>query len=164
MKRLLTHCAPALLLLSVTALSAVALADGIELRTQAEVEVTVETADGNLETRREPAAQVVPGDEVIYTMHYRNDGAERADDVVITNPIPEHMQLLRTAALEPGLDLSFSVDGGQFYDALARLEVTGEDGRLRPATASDCTHVRWTFQRPLEPGEEGHVTYTAQLQ
>ena len=112
---------------------------GIELRTVAEVEVEVAKDDGFIEIRRAPAGKVVPGDEVIYTMHYRNAGSEPADDVVITNPLPEHMLLLRTDVLEGGLNLIFSVNGGQEFDALARLSVIGEDGRQRPATADPAS-------------------------
>jgi len=138
--------------------------EGVELRSIAEVEVLTENDDGTVDRTRETAAKVVPGDEVIYTMHYRNLGGDAAEDVVITNPIPQHMLLLRAGGHAPGMMLEFSVDEGRSYDALARLEVTGRNGRPRPATASDCTHLRWVFQRPLAAGEEGQVSYVAQLQ
>ncbi len=137
---------------------------GIELRATAEIEVAAEQPDGTVVVSRKEAVKVVPGDEVVYTMHYRNLAADEAQDVVITNPIPEHMHLMRTGGLPPELVLSFSVDGGGSFGALADLEVLGEDGRPRPATAADCTHLRWSFQRPLAPGEAGQVDYVAQLQ
>ncbi len=158
-----------ILMLSVVLLAAAASAHadqpgGIELRTTAEVEITAEQPDGTVAVRRETAVKVIPGDEVVYTMHYRNGAAAAAEDVVITNPLPEHMLLMRTGGLPSGLSLTFSVDQGANFDALARLEVSGEDGRPRPATAADCTHLRWSFQRPLAPGETGAVAYVAQLQ
>ena len=97
-------------------------------------------------------------------MHYRNAAGATAEDVVITNPIPEHMTLMRTGDLAPDLALTFSVDGGRSFGALAELQVIGPDGRPRPASAADCTHLRWSFQRPLAPGEEGRLDYVAQLQ
>lgn len=139
-------------------------AGGVELTTTAEVEVVAENPDGTISVSRESALKVVPGDEVVYTMHYRNAAAEVAEEVVITNPIPEHMTLMRTGGLAPDLTLAFSVDGGRSFGALADLQVVGADGRPRPATAADCTHLRWSFQRPLAPGEEGQIDYVAQLQ
>jgi uncharacterized repeat protein (TIGR01451 family) len=137
---------------------------GIELRATAEVEVPVTAPDGTVAVQREPAEKVVPGDEVIYTMHYRNASRAAADNVVITNPLPAHMLLMRTGGLPAQVDLTFSVDGGHIFGALAQLKVTGPDGRPRPATAADCTHLRWNFTRPLAPGEAGTVDYVAQLQ
>lgn len=151
--------------------TAVALADGaaglqspVQLESRAEIETVVENADGSVTVQREPAAKVVPGNEVFYTMRYRNGGGDQAEDVVITNPIPEHMVLMRTGALAPGQRLVFSVDGGRVFDDLAKLRVTDSTGRSRPATAADCTHLRWVFERALEPGETGAVGYVAQLQ
>ena len=135
----------------------------IDLVSTAEVETVLTAADGSITTERIPAGKVIPGEEVIYTVHYENAGAEPADDVIITNPIPTHMHLLRTDGLQPDVHLVFSVDGGRSFDALARLEITGNDGRPRPATAADCTHLRWVFERQLEPGEAGAVSYVAQL-
>lgn len=135
----------------------------VELQSTAEVETVATGEDGRAVTTRTPAVKVIPGDEVVYTVHYRNTGAELAQDVIITNPIPEHMHLLRTDGLQPGCTLVFSVNGGQSFDALSRLEVTGNNGRPRPATAADCTHLRWVFERQLEPGEAGAVSYVAQL-
>ena len=139
-------------------------AGGVELQTTAEVEIVAENPDGTVSVSREEAQKVVPGDEVVYTMHFRNTADDAAEDVVITNPVPEHMTLLRTGRLAPGLHLTFSVDGGRSFGALAELQVVGADGHPRPATAADCTHLRWSFQRPRAPGEAGQVDYVAQLQ
>lgn len=135
----------------------------VELQSTAEIEKVAQEADGSVVTSRAPAVKVVPGDEVFYTVHYRNTGSGPVDDVVITNPVPEHMHLLRTAGLRPGCTLVFSVDDGQSFDALSRLQITDANGRPRPATAADCTHLRWVFERQLEPGEAGAVSYVAQL-
>jgi len=139
-------------------------AGSLELTTTAEVEIVAENADGSVSVSRESARKVVPGDEVVYTMHYRNTADDPAEDVTITNPIPEHMLLMRTGMLTPDVSLSFSVDGGRSFGALAELKVVGKDGYEHPATAADCTHLRWTFRRPLAPGETGQVDYVAQLQ
>ena len=136
----------------------------IELRSEAEVEISVTLDDGSLATQRVPATKVIPGDEVIFTLHYRNFGTEPAEDVFITNPVPQHMDLQGAADLPAGLDIAYSVDGGRIFGPMTQLKITDSEGDERPAVPSDCTHLRWTFEKPLEPGANGSVYYTALLQ
>ena len=135
----------------------------IELRSEAEVEISVSLDDGTLVNRRVPATKVIPGDEVIFTLHYRNFGTEPAENVFITNPVPQHMELQGAADLPAGLGISYSVDGGRSFGAMSQLKTTDSAGGERPAVPSDCTHLRWTFEKPLEPGAQGSVNYTALL-
>ena len=154
------------LLLAFTASSIVyAQAKGsIELRMTAEQEIEVVNADGEKEMRRIEAAKVVPGDEVIYTIHYMNAGAEPADSVVITNPIPIHMMYKEGSASGEGTAITFSVDGGKTYDLPENLIILDSKGKERPATASDYTHVRWTLTGSLLPETGGNVSFRAILE
>lgn len=136
----------------------------IELRSVAEVEIPVVLDDGSRTVERVPATQVVPGDEVIFTLHYRNFGTEPAENVFITNPVPRHMELQAAAATPAGLSVTYSVDGGRSFGSIAQLKKPDSAGGVRPAVPSDCTHIRWTFAEPLEPGATGSVYYTALLQ
>jgi uncharacterized repeat protein (TIGR01451 family) len=135
----------------------------IELKSIAEVEVEDFNAEGQKVLMRIPAAKVVPGDEVIYTNTYTNVGSEAAANVVITNPVPEHMQYLSASALGPDMVITFSIDGGQTYDAPDRLMIVEADGSKRQAKPSEYTHIRWIRQKPLEPGENGQVSFKARL-
>ena len=135
----------------------------VELNAVAQTEVTTTNEAGQEVTTLEPAGKVVPGDEVIYTINFVNHGTEPAADVVITNPIPDHMVFTKVEASPSGADVSMSADGGSRYDAPRNLTVTDAKGQPRPAKASDFTHVRWVFQEPLEPGAEGSVSFRAQL-
>ncbi len=136
----------------------------VELNTEARTEIITTNEMGQEVTTRVPAGKVVPGDEVIYTIHFVNSGTEPASDVVITNPIPDHMVFTKVEESPSGAKVSISADGGSRYDAPRNLTVTDAKGQTRPAKASDFTHVRWTFQNPLEPGAEGSVSFRAQLQ
>ena len=72
--------------------SAYALQDSapVQLTSHAEVEV-IETDTGDKQhIRRVPAAEVLPGKDVIYTLTFENVGTEPGKDIVIQNPIPEH--------------------------------------------------------------------------
>jgi uncharacterized repeat protein (TIGR01451 family) len=136
----------------------------IELRMIAEQEVEVIKTEGEKEVKRLPAARVVPGDEVIYTIFYRNLGAEMADSVAITNPVPAHMLYKDGSAGGEGTVITFSVDNGKTYDAAGNLKVLDADGKERPAMASDYTHVRWTLEESLPPAAVGRVSFAAILE
>jgi uncharacterized repeat protein (TIGR01451 family) len=133
------------------------------LRAIAEIEIVQENPDGTSAVQRIPAATVVPGDEVIYTLVYDNQGTNPADDIFITNPIPEHMELRRASANPAWLETVYSVDGGHVFGPLSDLTVTDSAGQNRRALPQDCTHIRWHFHRSLAPGESGEVSYTTRL-
>lgn len=136
----------------------------IQLQTIAEVELQILNEDGEVEIKRVEAAKVIPGDEVIYTIHYRNAGEHPAEDVVITDAIPEHMSYQAGSASGESTTIRFSVDGGDTYHLPGDLRVKGADGKARPATAGDYTHIEWALQGSLAPSAEGFVVFRALLQ
>jgi uncharacterized repeat protein (TIGR01451 family) len=135
----------------------------IELTTTAQVEVTETNAQGEEVVKRQPATQVVPGKEVIYTIRANNTGAEPAESIVVTNPIPQHTEYVEGSAFGSGTDITFSVDGGKSYGKPGQLTVKTADGKTRPATSRDYTHVRWIFQFELQPGQEAPVWYRVRV-
>jgi uncharacterized repeat protein (TIGR01451 family) len=146
------------------AASAFGEAGSIELSARAEKRMYVQKADGTAEEMFVPTGKVVPGDVVAYTIEARNVSAKNADRVVITDPIPAEMKYLTGTAEAPQAELLFSVDGGFRFDAPEKLTVANEDGSVRPAVASDYTHVRWVFAAPLAPAEQRSVRFLAQLE
>ena len=136
--------------------------DLVEIETIAEVEIEVVNQEGETEIRRVTAEKVVPGDEVVYTIVYRNVGDEPAEALVITNPIPEHMAFSRLSEREGSDRILFSVDGGTTYDHPENLRIVEADGTVRAARPSDYTHVRWSVERLL-PLATGRVSYRARL-
>jgi uncharacterized repeat protein (TIGR01451 family) len=162
MRRALLILVPILMLISAGA--AVAADRSIELRTVAETDIKVIDAAGKEQTERVTATKIVPGDEVIYTVYFTNRGSDATDDVVITNPVPEHMFVRQIETSQRPMLVVVSVDGGSQYGSPRDLTITDAGGRTRPAQPSDYTHVRWTLQEPLAPGAEGSVSFRAQLQ
>jgi len=136
----------------------------IELEAVAEQEKAAINDKGEKVITRVPVARVVPGDEVIYTLNYTNIGEEPADNVVITDPVPEHMVYTEGSAKGADTVITFSVDKGKTYDLPAVLTVVGADGKERPAKGSDYTHIKWTLQRALAPGEKGRASFRARLE
>ena len=165
MKRLVFIVVSILLSVSVSAGAVWAQQKGnIELKAVAEQEKEVINDKGEKEITRVPVARVVPGDEVVYTLHYTNSGQEPADNVVITDPVPEHMMYTEGSASGADTVITFSVDNGATYDLPARLTIVGADGKERPAQGSDYTHIRWTLTKSLAPGETGRVSFRARLE
>ena len=136
----------------------------IQLEATAEIEMEVINEDGEKEIHRLEATRVVPGDEVIYTIHYANVGEEVAEKVIITDAIPDHMIYPDGSASGEGTVITFSVDSGRTYDVASNLTVADADGKVRPAEASDYTHIRWALHEPLAPVDAGHVAFRATLE
>jgi len=132
----------------------------IELKTTAELTQSYVDDNGKNATRLVPAAKVVPGDQVVWTIVASNVCAKPAADVAITNAVPEHMHYLGDTAFGPGAAIEFSLDGKSFAMPQA-LTVPAADGGKRAARADEYSHIRWVLGRPIGPSETLMVRYRA---
>jgi uncharacterized repeat protein (TIGR01451 family) len=145
-------------------LAALAVAENaLEVTTIVEKEVVVETDDGEERVERVAADAVTPGERVVYTITFKNVGAEPADNVVITNPIAESLTYVAGSAARDDASVEFSIDGGQTFAPASDLKVI-DGGIERPATTRDYTHVRWIMQTELAVGAEGQTSFAADLE
>lgn len=133
----------------------------IELKATAAKVVVKTDEQGATRTELVDANIVIPGDKIAYTIEARNISSESVDQVVITDPIPDSMLFVPGTVEGEGARVLFSVDGGESFDLEEKLEVTGSDGRPRPAIASDFTHIQWVFEQPLAPETERSVRFVA---
>ena len=164
-KRLCRPCVVGIAVALLGASSAYGESGAIELRTSVQKRIQRILESGKIETVFEPAATIVPGDTVVYTIEAQNVSAERpAERVVITDPIPEHTRYVEGSAEGEGAQVFSSVDGGMRFAAPDALEVVGDDGGTRAATANDYTHIRWVFRDSLAPSETRAVRFFARLQ
>ena len=124
-------------------------------------QVTVNDA-GETETVLVPAETVVPGDSVVYTITFQNISDEPAENVVIVNPIAETLTYIDGSAFGPGTEIQFSIDGGQTFAARETLTVD-KNGVVRPAEATDFTHIRWVMREDLAVGAQGTARFSAVL-
>ncbi len=138
---------------------------GIELKSTAEIDIIVKNDKGEQEIVRVAAADtnVTPGDTVIFTTHYQYQGEKPATNVVINNPLPEHMLYLDGSAEGKGTRIEFSVDKGQTFGAADKLTVKDTEGKVQPASAADYTHIRWTIEGTLPDGAKGSVSFKAKV-
>jgi uncharacterized repeat protein (TIGR01451 family) len=97
---------------------------------------------------------VVPGDHLLFTTRYRNDGAQAVTNFVVTNPLPPAVALSSEGS--PGTEVS--VDDGKTWGQLGTLTVADGKGGQRAAAPGDVTHIRWTIAQ-IAPGGSGEVQY-----
>lgn len=163
MKKLITAMLMAFLLLP--ALAPAQQKGGIKLTSRAEVEVEKKGPTGEKLLVRVEASKtnVVPGDTVIYSNDYVNNGDQPADNIVINNPIPEHMVYVDKSAEGAGARIDFSADKGKTYGPVAKLIIRTAAGKERPARPTDVTNVRWILEKPLPAGGKGTVSYRAKV-
>jgi uncharacterized repeat protein (TIGR01451 family) len=147
----------ALLLLCTTALAQDKAC--VELKTMAQTEQEV-VEQGQKVKRLVPAGKIVPGNEVVWTITARNVCDEPADDIVIANPVPEHMSYVAGTALGTGTDIAYSLDGKEFKSA-TELLVRETDGTSRAARADEYRAIRWTYKAAFTPGAMAFVRYRA---
>lgn len=128
-----------------------------------EKEAVVVGANGEETVKRLPADKVTPGETVVYSIRYKNDGASPAGDIVLVMPVPKEVAYVEgsVAGVETA-SISFSADGGATYVARGRLTVV-EGGEPRPARGDEITHIKWTLSTPVGPKAEGEVSYKAVL-
>ena len=136
--------------------------DCVKLDIVAQTEMEVVDAKGVKTKVLEPAAKVVPGTEVVYSLRASNVCQQPSDKLVINNPVPEHMVYVPNSAYGAGSDITFSIDGKSFASA-GELRVQ-ENGALRPARADEIRHIRWEFKSSLKPGASAAAHYRAALE
>ncbi|MGI9289687.1 MAG: hypothetical protein ACR2QG_00260 [Gammaproteobacteria bacterium] len=141
-----------------------ALAQTVELQHKAEQIETTADNNGNEQKRLVPATRVVPGEEILFTITYTNNGEEPAENIKITNPVPDYMDYMDGSAEGDNTSITYSVDGGNNFDTPDNLTVSADDGTQRPAGAADYTHIRWTLNGDITPGSEGTVQFMARVE
>ncbi len=132
----------------------------VELSTSASTEQSYVDASGQKATRLVPAAKIVPGDEVVWTITARNVCKQPVERIVIANAVPEHMTFVGGSAATAGVATTYSLDGKDFLPA-AELTVKAADGSTRAAPPAAYRAVRWSYGVPLASGATTSVAYRA---
>lgn len=121
--------------------------------------VEVTTVNGKKKVHEVEAKTVVPGDELLYTIYFKNIDRVPVDNINITDPIPKRTKYKDGSAFGAGTEISFSVDGGKTYAKADDLTVTDANGETRRAQAGDYTDIRWIFKPKLAPGKTGTAQF-----
>ncbi|WP_374543532.1 hypothetical protein [Sphingorhabdus sp.] len=137
------------------AAAAPAISAPVELASDVFVEREQKRADGTVATVLEAPKLVVPGDQLVFVVRYRNVGAQPATNFTVTNPIPRAVAFSGTM---DGTEI-VSVDGGKNWGILSQLKVVKADGNLRQAVPADVTHLKWTMNQTLAAGSAGKLVF-----
>ena len=110
------------------------------------------------------ATKVVPGNVVRYVNTVSNNGSKRAEKLVVTNHIPEHMEYVRaTAKCQSRCTIDYSVDGGKHFAKPDKLYIKDpKTKKRRLAKAGEYTTIRWTIDK-LDPKKSTTVEFKARL-
>lgn len=152
MSNTMKHMIAALMAL---AAAAPAISAPVELASDVFVEREQKRADGTVATVLEAPKLVVPGDQLVFVVRYKNVGAQPATNFTVTNPIPRAVAFSGTM---DGTEI-VSVDGGKNWGILSQLKVVKADGNLRQAVPADVTHLKWTMNQTLAAGSAGKLVF-----
>lgn len=112
-----------------------------------------------------PGNAVLPGMELRYTVTGRNQGNGQAQNLKVTQPVPNNMVYrLQSAKPIDGTQVLFSIDKGKNFVANPVVRVFEFVNGLpqfveKPAPAERYTHVQWKFNRVINAGETFKLSY-----
>lgn len=134
------------------------------IKISSEVHELVEVKDehGKPQLKAIAADEITPGDRILFTTSFKNNGEKASDNVIITNPIPKHTRYLADSAKGEHCIITFSVDG-RVWGSEKTLKVRLKDGKFRAATPADFTHIRWKYNRALKPAEKQSISFETKL-
>ena len=105
-----------------------------------------------------------PGDVIEYRLSFTNTSEGPIRDVVFDDPLPSGLVYVdgSAGAERQGVLVEFSIDGGASYTPNPEIEVEEAGETLsKPAPVELYTHVRWTVQGTVAPGEEVQALFRA---
>jgi len=152
-----------ILALSAALLAAGASASALTATQKVEKEITVRQADGTSVTELVSAAEVTPGEKIVYTVSYTNDSVEAATDIVLAMPVPADVRYLEGSADREGAIVRYSADGGASFVEREALVLPAVGGGTRAASSDDITHIQWRIAGPVEAGASDAVMFKARL-
>ena len=144
-----------LIAIALTVPGAAMAANNVSLSSDVYVERKVAKPNGTTAVVLEQPTTVIPGDNLVFVVKYKNVGSAPASDFSVTNPLPKAVAFMGTA---DGTEI-VSIDGGKTWGPLSALTRKRDNGDVRPALMTDVTHVKWKFNRALSAGSEGKLIF-----
>lgn len=155
-------CILLLVVLALISTVTIAAEDQIKVWSKAEVSETVKENGKDVE-KKVPAVKALPGTVIYYTTEFKNISPKSVDGINIINPVPKLTEYVNKSAYGDNTDITFSIDGGKSWNTPDKLQVKGKDGKMKTASSSDYTHIRWKHKGPLASGKTGKATFQVTL-
>ena len=135
----------------------------LTLTIKAEKEIAV-VKNGKSELKRVRTKSFEPGDNLFYTISYKNTGTEVVTNAIIDDPIPKNTSYVQDSASGANADITFSIDNGKSYKKPLMLsyELKGKSGEIRQAKPEEYTNIRWTVSK-VPPGGSGNVEFRVRV-
>jgi uncharacterized repeat protein (TIGR01451 family) len=139
----------------------------VDLRLMIDRQISVESQTGETEFKWQPLAsedRVLPGDILRYRLVGKNNGSQPVSSMVLTQPIPSEMTYILNSA-KGASNITFSIDNGVTFNANPTIANVNENGQVvqQAAPPENYTHVRWNFERVLDPEEEFVGTFEVRV-
>lgn len=135
----------------------------LDLKTTVAKEVKVKK-NGQAVMELVAADQSAPGDALLFTITYTNVGGSAVTNAVIVNPVPPGLVLQPESAAGQDAAVRCSIDSGTTFHAPPIMErVKKADGTesVQAVPAARYTHVKWSMNKPVTPGQSGRVSFKA---
>ena len=152
-----------IMVLSTAALASTVSVQALSATQKVEKEISIQQEDGTVKTRLVSAAEVTPGEKIVYTVAYTNDTSEEATDIVLAMPVPADVRYLEGTADRPGAIVRYSTDGGASFVERNALVLPAVGGGTRVASADDITYIQWRIPGPVASGTSDEVSFKARL-
>lgn len=143
-----------MILLAASSVPAMAAAP-VELSSDIFVEKQEKRPDGSFSTVLAKPNLILPGDQLVFVVRYRNASNKPAANFSVTNPIPAAITFSGTS---DGAEI-VSIDGGKSWGKLSQLRVNNADGTSRNALMTDVTHLKWQMKQTLAAGDAGKLIF-----
>lgn len=142
-------------------LSGVAHAQGtVAVTSSAFVEKVVKDAQGNETKSLQKAEKAIPGQEVVFKNELKNNSTQKANNLVLNNPVPQNMTLVEATSAQPA-DITYSVDGKTFAKDGQVMTVDAQTKAARVARKEEYTQIRWVLTTALEAGQTAELGFKA---
>ena len=129
----------------------------------AQKEVVVVDEQGNESAELTGVDIVVPGDTIVYTSTFTNQGEQIVSGIAVDNPVPSNTVYINFSARGENTQVVYSIDNGAIFGNPPELITTGENGEARTALPEEYTNIRWIYSGELAPGQSGSVSFKVRI-
>ncbi len=148
--------------LAMFSLSAIAKEGAIRFSNNAYKQVITTDKKGDKKFDYVEPKLALPGDIILYEIKFKNISKQSVSNIVVNNPLPNNSRYRAGSASGKSTIITFSVDG-KHYQSPGKLTVKDKTGQSRLAKPGEYRAIRWVYEKPLKPGEEGLVSYKTQI-